>query len=79
MCASCGGKLHMSWPRSFLVATPVPLALAAGFLVPSGDDKLLLWMFGVAAMFVLYCRSMPLAQLLRSEPSPSAVRRDYRR
>ena len=79
MCASCGGKLHMSPGKTFLVATPVPLALAAGFLVPSGEDKLLLWMLGVAVMFVLYCLSVPFAKMLRSEPIPIAVRRGHRR
>jgi len=31
----CGGKIGLSWGKSLLVGTPVPLALAAGFLVPS--------------------------------------------
>lgn len=40
--------------RTLLTAIPVPLGLAAGFLVPSGEDKLLLWLLGVAVMSVLY-------------------------
>jgi hypothetical protein len=54
MCASCGRKTGLTWGKSLLTAIPVPLGLAAGFLVPSGEDKLLLWILGVAAMFILY-------------------------
>lgn len=79
MCASCGGKLHMPWSKSLFVATPVPLTLAAGFLVPSGQDTLLLWTLGVAAMFVLYCRWVPFAKVLRNEAVIVAVPRHQRR
>ena len=63
MCASCGEKIGMSWAKSLITATPVPLALAAGFLVPSGEDKLLLWLLGTATMFILYFRWAPLSNL----------------
>jgi hypothetical protein len=53
----------MSWAKSLITATPVPLALAAGFLVPSGEDKLLLWLLGTATMFILYFRWAPLSNL----------------
>jgi uncharacterized membrane protein YccC len=56
MCEACGGKIGMSWSKTLVTATPVPLALAAGFLVPSGEDKLLLWLLGTATMFFLYFR-----------------------
>lgn len=56
MCASCGGGLHISRHKALLVATPVPLALTAGFLVPGSEDKLLLWILGVALMFLMYFR-----------------------
>jgi hypothetical protein len=46
----------MTWGQTALVAIPVPLALAAGFLVPSGEDRLLLWIVGVASMFAMYSR-----------------------
>ena len=54
MCASCSGKIGLSWGKNFLLAAPVPVALAAGFLVPSGEDRLLLWVLGTAAMFACY-------------------------
>jgi hypothetical protein len=46
----------MTWAQTALVAIPVPLALAAGLLVPSGEDRLLLWVVGVASMFAMYSR-----------------------
>jgi len=73
MCASCGEKMGLSSNRYLLEATPVPLALAAGFLVPSGEDKLLLWILGVATMFVLYCRWVSLGRVLGIEPVANAL------
>jgi hypothetical protein len=64
MCSSCGEKIGISWGKRLLVALPVPMALAAGFLVPSEEDKLLLWILGAAVMLVLYCRWVPLAHVL---------------
>ena len=67
MCASCGGKLSLSFGKSLLVALPLPLALAAGFLVPSGEDKLLLWTLGTAATFLLYYRWVRLPKAAASQ------------
>ena len=69
MCASCGGKIGLSLSKHFLVAAPVPLALAVGLLVPSGEDRLLLWTLGVAAMFILYFRWVAFATAPGGEPA----------
>jgi len=66
MCESCGEKTGMSWVKSLITATPVPLTLAAGFLVPSGEDKLLLWLLGTATMFIFYFRWSALTKLLHA-------------
>jgi hypothetical protein len=73
MCASCGGKTGLSLNKYLLAATPVPLALAAGFLVPTGEDRLLLWILGVATMFVLYFRWSPLGKVPAIEPVANAL------
>jgi hypothetical protein len=59
MCAACGHYTGLSWLKTLIAATPVPLALAAGFLVPSGEDKLILWVLGVIVMAVLCYRWAP--------------------
>ena len=78
MCASCGGKLGLSFGKSLLVALPVPLALAAGFLVPSGEDKLLLWALGTAATFLLYYRWVPLPKAATNQATVFATQSDSR-
>ena len=66
MCASCGHKTGLSFAKSLAVAIPVPLALALGFLVPGGEDRLLLWTAGTIATFTLYFRwiSLPRQNLV---------------
>ena len=79
MCASCGHKTGLSLARSLAVAIPVPLALVLGFLVPGGEDRLLLWTAGTIAMFTLYFRWVSLPKQIATATASRAVRRPFNR
>ena len=79
MCASCGHKTGLSFAKSLAVAIPVPLALVLGFLVPGGEDRLLLWTAGTIAMFTLYLRWVSLPRSIATATASRTVRRPYSR